>query len=145
MHKYQIDKFQISDDTGKQFTFEELHLNTIRAAQNLQRKGYYESKRVITIMSGNVAHLAPIVFAALSLGCPINALDVQMEKPTVLHMLRLTQPRLVFCELKVYDLIVEVLTDLKMYAEIFTFNGSKANSILVDDLFAETGVEESFV
>lgn len=138
-------KFQISDDTGEQFTFEELHLNTIRAAQNLQQKGYYQPQQVITIMSGNVAHLAPIVFAALSLGCPINVLDVQMEKPTVLQMLRLTQPHLVFCEIKVYDLIVEVLTELKMDAKIFTFNGSKPGSIPVDVLFAETGIEESFV
>lgn len=120
-------------------------MNTIRAAQNLRQRGYCESKQVITIISGNVAHLAPIVFAALSLGCPINTLDVQMEKSTVLSMLWLTQPHLVFCEIIVYDLIVEVLTELQMDARIFTFNGSKANSILVDVLFAETGIEESFV
>lgn len=120
-------------------------MNTVRAAQNLQRQGHYEPKQVITIMSGNVAHLAPIVFAALSLGCPINTLNVQMEKPTVLNMLRLIQPRLVFCEIKVYDLIVDVIAELEMDAKIITLNGSKANSIPVDVLFAETGIEESFV
>lgn len=137
--------FQISDDTGDQFTFEELHLNTIRAAQNLQRQGYYESKQVIAIMSGNVAHLSPIVFASLCLGCPINLLDTKMEKSTVVNMLQLTQPGLVFCEIKVYDLIVEVLTELKMDAKVFTFNGIKGNSIPVDVLFVKTGVEENFM
>lgn len=120
-------------------------MNTIRAAQNLQRLGYCESKQVITIMCGNVADLAPIVFAALCLGCPINPLDMQMEKPSVLHMLRLTQPHLVFCEIDAYDLIVEVLTELKMDTKIFTFNRSKADSLPVDILLAETRIEESFV
>lgn len=96
-------------------------------------------------MCGNVAHLAPIVFAALCLGCPINPLDMQMEKLSVSHMLQLTQPRLIFCESQVYDLIVEVLTELKMDTKIFTFNGRKADSIPVDILFVETGIEENFV
>lgn len=96
-------------------------------------------------MSGNVAHLAPIVFASLCLGCPINPLDVKMEKSTVLNMLQLTQPRIVFCEIKVYDLIVEVLTDLKIDAKVFTLNGSKGDSVPVDVLFVETGIEENFM
>ena len=68
-----------------------------------------------------------------------------MEKPTILHILQLTQPHLVFCEIKVYDLIVEVLAELKMDANIFTFNGNKRNSLPVDVLFAETGIETSFM
>lgn len=137
--------FQISDDSGDRFTFEELYLNTIRAAQNLQRKGHCESKQVITIMSGNVAHLAPIVFAALCLGCPINPLDIQMEKSTVLNMIQLTRPHLVFCEIKAYDLIAEVLAELKMDTKVFTFNGSKGKSIPVETLFTKTGTEDSFM
>lgn len=96
-------------------------------------------------MSGNVAHLAPIVFASLCLGCPINPLDAKMEKSTVLHMIQLTQPRLIFCEIKVYDLIVEVLTELNMNAKVFTLNGITGNSISVDVLLVETGNEENFM
>lgn len=96
-------------------------------------------------MAGNVAHLAPIVFASLCLGCPINPLNIKMEKATVAHMLQLTQPRLVFCEIKMYDFIVDVLAELKIDASIFTFNGSKGDSIPVENLFAETGSEENFM
>lgn len=68
-----------------------------------------------------------------------------MEKAAVAHMLNLTQPHLIFCETKVYDLIANVLAELKIEAKIFTFNGRKGDSISVENLFFETGLEESFM
>lgn len=68
-----------------------------------------------------------------------------MEKATFAHMFELTRPRLVFCEIKVYDAIVDVLAELKINARVFTFNGSQGDSIPVENLFAETGIEANFM
>lgn len=96
-------------------------------------------------MVENVANLSPIVFAAFSLGCPINALHTSVEKANLIHMLRMTEPSVMFCDVKVYDLANECLKELENDAKIFTFNGTKGNSKAVESLFKQTGTEEDFV
>lgn len=125
-------------------TFEEIRLKTIRIAQNLQSHGY-KSKQVIGLMVDNVPNLCPIVFAAYSLGCPINALSTTVEKADVKRMLGITEPSVIICDIKVYDLIKECLVELKNDAQIFTFNGTKNDSVAVECLFEKTGNEENFV
>lgn len=134
--------FQISDDTGERFTFDEIRMRTIRAAQNLQRRGI--DKRMIGIMAGNVADLAPIVFASLCLGCPINPIHMT-SKQDIIRVLKLTEASLIFCEVKVYDLLIECLNEAAINAKIFTFNGTTGDSEAVEHLFDETGSEEDFV
>lgn len=136
---------KISDDSGAQLTFEQLRLKTIRASQHLQNRGY-KAEQVIGIMSENVAHLSPIVFASFCLGCPVNVLSTSVQKPDVLHMLKMTKPSVMFCDVNVYDLIKECLIELGNGAKIFTFNGTKADgSEAVETLFKETGIEEDFL
>ena len=120
-------------------------MKTIRAAQNLRKHGCCKPKQVIGLMVENVAHLSPIVFAAYSLGCPLNALTTTVEKPDVIRMLGITEPSVMICDIKVYDLIKECLTELRNDAIIFTFNGTKNDSIAVEYLFEATGNEEHFV
>lgn len=135
----------MSDDTGICLTFEEIRMKTIRAAQNLQNRGY-KAKQVIGLMVENVPHLCPIVFAAYSLGCPINALSTSVEKSDVIRMLGITEPSVMICDIKVYDLIKECLMELgNNKAQIFTFNGTKNDSIAIEYLFERTGNEENFV
>lgn len=134
---------QISDDTGDRLTFDEIRIKTIRAAQNLQRRGY-EPKQVVGIISGNVAQLAPIVFASVCLGWPVNSMPT-MWKKYIITMLQKTEPKLIFCEVKVYDLVVECLDEVGYKAKVFTFNGKKGDSEPVENLFIETGIEEDFM
>lgn len=137
--------FQISDDTGEQFTFDEVRMMSIRAAQNLQRRGY-TTKQVVGIMARNVPHLAPIVCTCVFLGCPINPMGMEkFDKSNTQRIFRLTEPCLIFCEVDAYDFIVECLTELEMDVKIFTFNGSKGGSEPVENLFKATGIEEDFV
>lgn len=125
-------------------TFEDIRLKTIRAAQNLQARGY-KSNQVFGILAGNVTNLPPIVFASLCLGCPINAMHTGVDRPNIVRMFEMTEPSLVFCDVKVYDLVVECLMKLGNVAKVFTFNGTKGDSESVDCLFNETGIEEEFV
>lgn len=137
-------QFQINDDTGEQFTFDEIRMKTIRAAQNLRKRGY-DSKHVVAIIAGNVANLAPAVYASLCLGWPIVAMYTAMEKQSILRMFELSEPKIIFCEVKVYDLVVECLGEVGKKAKIFTFSGTKGESEAVESLFEETGTEEHFV
>lgn len=137
-------QFQISDDTGECFTFEGIRLKTIRAAQNLQKRGLLRPKQVIGIIAGNVADLAPIVFASVCLGCPISSMPTWWKR-YIIGMLQKTEPTLVFCEVKLYDMVVESLEEVGSKAKIFTFNGTKGDSEAVESLFKETGTENDFV
>lgn len=143
---FQLNKIpiQISDDSGVQMTFSEIRLKTIRAAQNLQQRGYKE-KQVFGFMAKNSQHLSQIVFASFCLGCPINPLDTSLGKTEVMHMLNITKPSLMFCDTDVYDLVNECLKELGNNAKVITLNGKKGNCEQAEDLFVETKKENLFM
>ena len=127
---------KVSADSGIKFSYDEIRIKMVRAAQNLQKRGY-NSKEVFTILAKNSHHLAPIVFASLAIGSAVNTLDPQFSKTELLHMLKTTKPALVFCDVESYDLVKECWTDLGNDSKIFTFGGSKDDSEPVEHLFAE--------
>lgn len=135
---------QISDDSGVQFTYDELRVKTIRAAQNLRKRGYH-SKEVFGILAKNSHHLAPIVFASLAIGSAVNTLDPSFGKTELLHMLKTIKPALVFCDVDVSNLVKECLNELGNEAKVFTFGGSSGDSEPVENLFTETHNEDEFV
>lgn len=119
-------------------------MKTIRAAQNLQKRSLLKPKQVVGIIAGNVADLAPIVFALTCLGCPISSMPT-MWKRYIIGMLQKTEPTLIFCEAKLYDMVKESLIEVGNEAKVFTFNGTKGDSETVESLFEETGNENDFM
>lgn len=126
----------MSTDTGIQLTNGDLYTKTVRAAQNLQRLDL-EKSDVIAVLANNSHHVAPIIFAALCLGCPINTLDTISTKPEMMNMLRITNPKVVFCDVSAYEVVSSSLQDVGNYAEIYTFGGYRGKSIAVEEMFAE--------
>ncbi|XP_055308228.1 probable 4-coumarate--CoA ligase 1, partial [Sitodiplosis mosellana] len=135
---------QVSADSGIKLSNDEIRIKMIRAAQNLQKRGY-NSKEVFAVLAKNSHHLAPIVFASLAIGSAVNTLDLQFSKTELLHMLKTTKPALIFCDVEAYDLTKQCLVDLDNSAKIFTFGGSKGDSEPVECLFTETHNESDFV
>lgn len=121
-----------------------MYTKTIRAAQNIRKLGY-KPREVFGIVAGNDYHLAPIVYAALCLGCTINALDMSLGKFEMVHLLKMTKPRLMFCDVAAYNLVSESLQILGNFAKIYTFGGQTKNSEPVENLFKETGKEQYFL
>lgn len=119
-------------------------LRTVRAAQNIQKYGY-QPKDVFTFVAKNSDFLAPVIFASFCLGCPINTLDPSFAKSDIIHMLKITKPRLMFCDVDVYPLVSECLTELNNEVKIFTFGGQCGSSEAVENLFVETGTEKAFM
>lgn len=136
---------QISDDSGEQFTFDEIRVQTIRIAQNLQKRGYTTPQQVFGIVANNVPHLAAVVFASSCLGCPINAMHAAAEKANMLYAFRITQPSVLFCEIGVYDLVKECFDEIGLNVKIFTFNGVKGDSEAVENLLQVTHDGDDFL
>lgn len=118
--------------------------NTIRAAQNLQKRGY-DPKQVFGLMAKNSQHIASVVFSSICIGCAVNTLDPTFGKTELIHMLKTTKPVLMFCDVEAYELVKECLTELGNDAKILTFGGSKGDAEPVENLFAETHRENEFV
>lgn len=116
---------------------------TIRIAQNLQKRGFAAPKRVFGIISGNVAHVVPVAFAAICLGCPLSSMHSIWKFDTI-RVLRMTEPALIFCEAKLYNLVCECLAAVGSRAKIFTFNGYCDGSEPVENLLKTTGDEDNF-
>lgn len=117
---------------------------SIQIAGNLQSRGYKKGQ-VIGLIATNTHHVAPVVFASLYLGCPINTLDPMFGKNEIKHMLGTTKPSLMFCDVKVHNLLKECLIELGNDAEIFTMNGQIGDSEPVEDLLCAIGDEDDFV
>lgn len=134
---------QISDNNDIRMTFDEMKSKTIRAAQNLQALEY-KPKQVFTFVARNSHHLAPIAFASIAVGCPINTLDPSFGRIELIHMLTVTKPVLVFCDIDCFELVDECLAELENRAKIFTFGGSSGRSEPVENLFKDTHREDEF-
>lgn len=127
-----------------QYTYEEIYIKSVRAAQNIQRLEFKEGD-VFSIMSKNNHDLAPVVIALLFLGYPFQTLDPSFTETETTHLLARTKPTVVFSDLESYDVVERSLRSLENEAEVYTFGAQIGRSRLVEDLFAETGREAEFV
>lgn len=125
-------------------TFDEIRIKTIRAAQNLQALGY-KPKDVFTLIARNSQHVAPITFASLAIGCPINTLDPSFGRAELNHMMKITNTVLVFCDVECFELVNKCLKELGNSAKIFTFGDSAGQSESVESLFEDTHRENQFM
>lgn len=121
-----------------------MYMKTVRAAQNIQKLNYQKGD-IFSIVARNNHEIAPICMALLCSGYTFNGVEPSYAESEIIRMLELTKPKLVFSELQSYALVKKCLTELGNAAKIYTFCGQIGNSIAVDDLFAETGIEEQFM
>lgn len=116
---------------------------TVRAAQNLQKLGY--SKNDVFGFSGIDRNLAPVIYAAFCMGCPVNTLSPAFGKADMIHVLQITKPKVMFCSVEQYEFVAECLKEVYNDAKIFTFGGKTDDSDSAENLFAETGMEQHFM
>lgn len=121
-----------------------MRIKCIRVAQNLQARGF-RPKQILTLISKNYHNVAPVIFASLSIACPLNPIDPSFGRIEFMHMLSETKPAAIFCEVTSYDIVNEALLQIKHDAHIFTFNGSAGRSEPIENLFQETHIEHRFL
>lgn len=135
---------QISANNGIRLTYQELHTQSVRAAQNIQKLNFKKGD-IFMIISNNNHELTPIVTALLATGYAYNALDPSFTETEITHMVNIIKPKLVFSDLQSYDAIEKSLRNLNIEAPVYTFEGQVGNSIAVQSLLAKTGQEYEFV
>lgn len=126
--------YQINHDTNIELTNDYLRIKTIQIAQNLRLLGFKKGD-IITVIAKNSHHLAPIIFGALCIGCPVNTLDSSFNKNELLHMFNTVKPKLVFCDTNIYDLALHILNELENNCSIYTIGRRCGTSQCVQDLF----------
>lgn len=72
-------------------------------------------------------------------------MDVSFGVKETVHMMRMTQPSLIFCDVDHYNKLRESLNELGQKADIFTIGGQRENSEPLEKLLIENGDEHSFV
>lgn len=117
---------------------------TIRAANNFKKLGFKKGD-VLYFMTNNSADIAPLVFAALCLGCPVTAQPISSSKAECLYFLNVVKPSFVFCDLEFCGTLNECLKNLKNDAKLFTFDGQTDESTPVDNLFDGVNDDANFM
>lgn len=107
-------------------------MKTVRAAQNIQKLGCLPTD--VVGFSGIDRNLAPVVCASFCLGCPINTLSPAFGKADMVHNLKITKPKLMFCNVESYEFVSECLNEVGNDARIFTLDGQVGDSNSVEQL-----------
>ncbi|XP_055609106.1 uncharacterized protein LOC129756297 [Uranotaenia lowii] len=135
---------QISVDSGVQITCGEMRNRTIRLAQNLTELGYGPGD-IFTMAARNGEHVAPVLFASLALGVPINTLDPSFRRDDFSHMLSTVKPRLVFCDQETLPEMEVALGMIALKPELVILGQKVEGYRHITDLLKPTGREETFV
>lgn len=121
-----------------------MRLNVIRIAQNLQLKGF-NSRQVFGFMVNNTDHVAPLIFAAFCLACPIAPVHSLLSKEEIVQTFMKTKPSVVFCDAVAYHRMNEALKDLKVNVKVFILGEAIDDVETIESLLIETGTESDFV
>lgn len=125
-------------------TFDDLRLETIRAAQNLEKRGY-QSRQMFGFLAGDSAYLASIIMAFICSACPIAPVHPMLTKEELKRILAKIKPIVIFCDAESYGQLDEVLEGLKPNVKVFTFGETILGLESVDNLFIETSDENNFL
>lgn len=117
---------------------------TIRAAQNLQNRGF-KSHEIFCFLASNTDHVLPVFLASIALACPTAAIHSMLSKSEMVRILTKIKPKVAFCESSSYDGLKTALDELQMKIKIFTFGEHIDGVESVENLFIETGEENQFV
>lgn len=121
-----------------------MRLETIRIAQNLQKRGL-KSRQVIGFMAGINGDLASTLLASFCLACPIAPLHPMLTTHEIVRNLKKSKPAIIFCDSNVYNQLKNALNELEFDVKVFTFGGNIDGVETVKNLLLETGDESKFL
>lgn len=139
-------EIQIDADTGRSMTNGELQLRAIRVVQNLKELGFCKGD-MVTMACANSENVAPLAVGLLINGMPFNTLSPSYGVDDMVHMMKITQPKLVFCDANNYETIKQaVALAVKDKPLVYVFESGETDCVYrVEDLLKVTGREHFFV
>lgn len=78
VHTIYTNIIQISDNNGMMLTNYEIRVKTICVSQNLLKLGV-NGGDVVAVIARNHQYVAPVIFACLTIGAPVNTLDASFN------------------------------------------------------------------
>lgn len=134
MHQHKDKPSQIFEPTGETWTFQQFHRAAATIAQTLLRYNITQDD-VIGICATNTPYVPAVAMAAILIGTPISTLDPSFDKEGILHTLKITQPKILFCDRKIVDKVRSALRDIILHCTIY----------IVDECNGEGTIEEFLV
>lgn len=135
---------QVSADINVEITCHEMRKRTLKIASHLMKcnmkQGY-----VVGVMATNSENLAPVVFACLTLGLPINFLAPVMTISDVVLMFTKTQPKIIFCDANIITTVNSAVDKMKINTTIYTLVEKVVGFQFVDDILFGVDDDSDFV
>jgi 4-coumarate--CoA ligase len=136
---------QINHDDGHEIRCEELRVSSVYIAQNLIKSGI-KADDVIGVICKTSNEVTFLLNACVLIGAPINPLDLSFTKDDIKHLFGQTLPKLVICDLEVFDKVQQALTELKLDSKVCVTSKDMIDGALsFFDLLTPTGNEDEFV
>lgn len=120
-----------------------MRVQSVRVATNLQRFGCVRGKRIFVFI-GNAVEVAPLVFGAIYLGCPLMPIITCVSQAECEFYVKLTKPDFVVCHVKFYNMLSKCFENLEMHATFFTVDGQTDDSVAVQRLFEPVENESNY-
>ena len=112
-------------------------------AQHLQEINI-KKRDVIYVISRTNPYLPAIVFAASLIGAPIQPNNPRLIVPDIVHNLKLTKPKIIFCETEKLIELREAMKQSNISVPIVTFDKRADDAMFIDDFLKESGNENLF-
>lgn len=135
---------QISADTGTEITCRQMYQKSVNIASYLQALNFNEGD-VAGLVALNTDELAPVIFACLTLGLPINSLVPTLSESEMIYVYSNTKPKLIFCDADVVQKMEAVVKELPTDCVIFTLDKKVVNFGFVGDISASNSCSERFM
>ena len=135
---------QVSADTNIELTCYEMRLRTLRIAKSLSQLGYKKGD-IVGVMARNSENLAPLVFALLTLGLPVNSLSPTFLKNDIIQLFSTTRPSLIFCDSDLIKIMQSAIDEIGIKSNIYTLNCKINRYNFVGDLMMESFNDDNFM
>ncbi|XP_041776994.1 probable 4-coumarate--CoA ligase 3 [Anopheles merus] len=136
---------QIDMDTGSRLSCAEFRMRMVRFAQHLTDAGLRKGD-IVAMANRSSENVAPLACALMTLGAPFNPLAPGFNVEDMAHMLRLTQPKMVFCDDDNVEVVRQaVCSVLDREIPIYVFESQRDDVKHAEDLLIPTGKEEQFM
>lgn len=99
----------------------------------------------IGVIAKNTTNIGAVIFAALTIGAPVNPLDISFTSDDIAHMFGMTKPKLVFCDSENVTTLKDALLQLGRNATIVTIGARIDGCDFIDDYLVEETEEENFM
>ncbi|XP_055608054.1 uncharacterized protein LOC129755533 [Uranotaenia lowii] len=135
---------QIDGDSGNEMTRADMLMRAIRVIQNLQDEGFNKCD-MVTLACANSENLGPLVVGLLFGGLPFNALAANYSVDDMAHMMKITEPALVFCDDSNYDVVRKAIDIASIkQPKVYVFESDRAGINNVETLLKQTNRETEF-